>query len=103
MTKFDNYIYYSICEGALDYFKSTNGNDFRIFCDIIKNALLNDNYLSKKDKAAIVFISKYIERIYQLNQTEIAFYVTNFFLERKYLELHEIILVLSDYFKNSLL
>lgn len=88
MNKFDNYVYYNICEVAIGFFEKSKYVTFTNWCDSINNSLLT-NCLNKSETKAIIGISNKMELIFSLGPKVTGEYIANFFGDRKCLEFEE--------------
>lgn len=102
MTRFDNHVYYSICEKSYEIFmEKTNFQTFSAFCSAFKNSFaLMD--ISQKEIINMMEIRRYIQTIYGFEYTEALEYVIDFFREERYLIFIKSVLFMNEYFKTAL-
>lgn len=84
MRKFDNYVYYTICELSLIYFEKSGFSTYANFCKLLSISIKDENLSTKETK----FISKLIADlmfVYDLSGKEAGDYICNFFFKEKYL------------------
>ncbi len=84
MTKFDNYIFYSICLKTLGKEK-VGFYSYRLFCESFKKYLMMES-LSYTEKEIIQEIGDYLSLIYGLSDGEIGSYIGRYFLEDKFID-----------------
>lgn len=99
--KFDNYIFYSICELALSLFKTTKFSTFRGYCISMKNSIViaNPSYSQCNHIAAMV---TRLEVLYALPDNECGDYIVRFFCDEKYLTFEQAVFMMDEFYKNSL-
>lgn len=79
MNKFKNFIYLTICEETLPLFKETNYLSYRSYCQGMAISLKSGDKLSPREKHHFLTISNALEKIYNLNDNEMAEYIVDYF------------------------
>lgn len=83
MSKYDNYIYLTICEVSFEYFQKTNFSTYTNYCISFKSSLL-DGKLSSYEKKCIIHVSEMLDKIYGMNISETGRYINEFFQLEKF-------------------
>jgi hypothetical protein len=99
MSKYDNFVYMTICEVTLVSYKDTGFSTHSNYCrDVAFN--IKANTLSNKQKSHIALILKTLDKIYSMNPEDVGIYVANYFLEEKFLTLETVVRMTNEYFPN---
>ena len=101
MTKLDNYVYQTICETTLGFFKESNYQTYSEFCRGFYNSIQTNN-LSKKEITNINKLGKRLELIYAIKADECGYYIVDYFDNKKYLIFEKSTRIIFDVFRNSI-
>lgn len=108
-TKFNNIVYYSICEISTELFKkNTDYQTYSNFCKTLKASIIRHleneeaNPLSKKETKILITISDRIELLYSLSEEEIDELLTNYFMEDQFLIFEKPVAEMYENFRNSI-
>ena len=85
MFKFDNYVFFSICEYSLQLYEGSHYSRYRLFCHAIKNIIHLGNY-DKKDTERIFAICGHLMLLYGFGIEEAMRYVGRYFNEEQYIQ-----------------
>lgn len=99
--KFNNYVYFTICEVALSLFAKTKYTTFIGYCKGMKTAMVSGDYTYANSKH-IAAIMERLELIYSLGDKLSGEYVVSFFCDDKYLIFEEPVRLTNEYFKKAL-
>jgi hypothetical protein len=105
MKKLESLIYFDICLFAIEEYNAITNimkqSNFHYYCTCLNVSLKlgNINFIDNQ----IHNIVKNIQLIYSLSLEDVMNYLTNFFLEEKYLQYSEAALLIKHYFRNSFL
>lgn len=94
--KFDNTIFYSICEFTINNFPS-HFTSYRLACESIKNSIERD-ILENKDMFYFSTIIDNIDKIFGLSKEESAAYVLDYFLLNKCSEFEDSVKKIKENF-----
>lgn len=97
MNRFDNYVFYAICEKTYEHFSVTKFSNYILYCNYMKNTFLLENF-SRKEMFALSVISKHLNHVYGLNIEEGMEYIIVFFLEDKFLRFEEAVRLMKKHF-----
>ncbi len=93
MNTYRNYIFMSICESTIDYYKQTNYLTYLEYCRGMNRALVTKN-LSTRDKRHLAAIFKNLDIIFSLTKEDAANFLVDFFLlDDQTIELFEIAVI----------
>lgn len=98
--KFDNYLYYSICEISQKLYKKSGYQTYQRFCESFKNSI-NTNNFSPVEEKFVSSLTDELVMIYGLDEEEIGAYIANYFLEDKYIIFEQPVLVIKSIFPYS--
>ncbi len=84
MNKFNNYVYYTICEISLKYFEKSGFKTYSTFCKLLAISI-KDDHLSLKEAKFMAKLIDEIMFIYALDGKSAGDYVCKFFFNEKYL------------------
>ncbi len=101
MTKFDNYVFMSICEISLDLFDKSNFSTYLNYCKTL-NLSLKSGILDKKETYDIINISNKLILIYGFDEKTCAEYIAKYFDCDRFLEFQKCVLITKKFFGNSL-
>lgn len=101
MTKFDNYIYYTICEVSLSLFSKSGYSTYANWCNALGTSIIR-NQLSSKETNILIKIVDRVDLFYSLDAQTTGKYVADFFNEKKYLEFERPVRLMMETFKNSI-
>lgn len=82
-TKYDNFVYLTICEASLTLFDKSICVTYQNYCNLLRLSLQDGN-LSKKEISDIAYIMKITNKIFYMDDKTNAMYVRKFFEEEKY-------------------
>ncbi len=88
MNRFDNYVYYAICEKTYEHFETTKFSNYILYCNDMKNTFLLEKF-TRKEMFVFSIISKNLYHIYGLDVEEAMEYIIIFFLDDKFLKFEE--------------
>jgi len=100
MTKFDNYIYYSICEKTLELKSKTFYMSYSTFCQGLKSSFLL-GVLDKRETSIVSELYEYLRLLYGLNGSIINEYIIRYFIEEKWETFEEPVRLINEYYSNS--
>lgn len=101
MTKFDNYIYYTICEASIPLFNKSAFSTYSSWCRTLHNSMKRYQ-MSQREINIIIAISDRVELIYSLGNEKTSAYVADYFALEKYLEFEKPVRLILETFKNSI-
>ena len=84
MTKYDNYIYMTICETTLKLFKQTSCSSHSAYCNLLRLSL-NDDLSSNKYLRELNIIINVLYKMYGIDNETIGGYLVKFFEGEEYL------------------
>jgi len=90
MSKYDNYIYLTICEVSFESFEKTNFATYTNYCRTFKSSLLDGN-LSSYEKKCIIQVSDMLDKIYGMNIDMTSYYINEFFQLEKFIVFEKIV------------
>lgn len=99
--KFDNNVYFTICEISLGLFGGTNYATYGGYCNGMKTAILTNGF-SKKQKKDLISILDRMELLYSLDYTANSEYITDFFCEDMYLKFEKSVRLTIEVFGKAL-
>lgn len=79
MNKFDNYVYLSVCEFTIETFKKSSYRTFSMYCKQLYHSI-NDNSFNRFETETMVYITDKLRLVYGLNDAEILYYLTSFYM-----------------------
>lgn len=97
MKKFDNFIYYTICEMCLDLIKETNFSTFDGYCRGMKTAIELKN-MGGKQMSHLSTIADMLVKIYGITEIEVGEYLHDFFWDRKDKIFVKPVLMMNEFF-----
>ena len=100
MYKFDNYVFFTICEYTLNLPKSSFYSGYCSFCNAMKNTIILENF-SKKDTEFIFAVSGHLMLLYGFNITEAMHYIGRYFNEEKYLTFERPTREIKEFFSSG--
>ena len=100
MNKFDNYIYYTICEKTLELAKRTRYRTHSTFCQGFKNSMLMESF-DRREMAILYEIHDHLRVMYGLDGPTTNDYIVVFFIDEKWLIFEESVRLMKEYFPNS--
>lgn len=99
--KFDNHIYFMICEVALDLFKLTKYMTFIAYCRGMKSSIMH-GHMSYSESKQIATIMARMELMFSLGDKKNGEYLMRFFCDDKFITFEEPVRLTTEYFKGSL-
>ena len=100
MFKFDNYVFFTICEYSLTIFKGTHYSRYRSFCyDFKANIALGT--FSKVEKERLFAICGHLMLIYGFDIDEALSYVGRYFNEEKFIDYEMPIRKVKEYYSTA--
>jgi len=100
MLKFDNYVFFTICEYTLDMFKRTHYSRYRSFCyDFKANIELGD--FSKVERERLFSICGHLMLVYGFDIEEAMMYIGRYFKEEKFITFELPIRSVKEYFSSA--
>ncbi len=100
MTKFDNYIYLTICETTLELFSKTNFSTYFNYCNNM-NLSLKSGVLDKREESDIRKIMDDLNLIYYFDNKTCAKYISEYFDSNRYIDFQKCVLATKKCFSNS--
>lgn len=100
MKKFDNYIYFTICEITLKYFSTTYYSTYYNFCNVFKFSI-QQNKLSLIEKHFLVDLSEDLELIYAIKEDKAGEYISNYFMNDMYVKFEKPVRYMKQAFPYS--
>jgi hypothetical protein len=100
MTKFDNYVYLTICEVSLELFHKTRFSTYVNYCRTL-NLSLKSGVLDRSETSDIIKISETLTLIYGFDDVTAAKYISEYFDSDRCLEFQKCVLITKEYFKNA--
>lgn len=101
MVKFDNYVYYSICEVSIPLVTKSFYGSYANWCGRLSNSI-KLKQLSTKEQSWIIAIADRLELFYALEPELIGQYIADYFHKQKYLDFEQPVRLMNMAFKNSL-
>ena len=101
MTKFDNYVYLTICEVSLELFQKSRFSTYLNYCRTI-NLSLKSGLLDLTEKSHIVKISENLSLIYGFDDMTAGKYIADYFDSDRYLDFQKCVLLTKEFFPNAL-
>lgn len=101
MTKLDNYIYYTVCEYSLRWYRNSLFSTHSGFCSHVKSRLEVGD-MSKKNKHILNRLIEIVDKIYGLGYMKSSEYVFDFFLLEKNKAFEGAVLLLNEMLGKSI-
>ena len=100
MTKFDNYVFMTICETSFDLFKKSQFSTYVNYCKTL-NLSLKSGKLDRKETADIIKISNDLVLIYGFDDETCGRYIAEYFDCDRYADFQKIVIMTREYFSFS--
>lgn len=100
MVKFDNYIYYTICEKTLELKNRTIYRSHSTFCQRFKASMEMESF-DGREMAMIDEIIGYLKLLYGLDSRTASDYIVTFFMDEKWLIFEESVRLMKEFFPTS--
>ena len=99
MSKFDNFVFMTICELTLETYKETQFSTHSNYC---RNMALNikDNTLAGKQINHMSLIYNILFDIFSMDSKEASDYIVRYFYEEKFLQFEMVVRTTNEYFPN---
>lgn len=97
MNRFDNYIFYSICDKSYELYKKGHFRNYHSFCNTLKSSIILESF-SSGEKALLFEINLYLKKLYGFDDDTIAYYTLRYFLGDKYRIFEETIRLTKECF-----
>lgn len=97
MTKFDNYVYLTICEISLDLFQKTKFATYVNYCRNM-NSSLKSGYLDTREKTDLKKIIDSLILIYNFDNDTCSKYILEYFDSERYHDFQKCVLIIKKHF-----
>lgn len=97
MTKFDNYVFMTICETSFDLFKKSQFSTYVNYCKTL-NLSLKSGILDRKETADIIKISSDLVLIYGFDDATCGKYIAEYFDCGRYGEFQKCVMITREFF-----
>ena len=78
MSKYDNYIYLTICEVSLESYKDTNFSTYVEYCKQMSKSLM-DGDISKRDRRDIEKVVNILDKVFSLSPEDTGGVIADYF------------------------
>jgi len=99
--RYDNLIYYTICENLYNNINKTNYTSFVNMCNNLYYLTVGSRPLSTELYNLLTLSSNNINLFYGLNDADTINYINNFIRNKMWVKYYECVRVLKNYTKNS--
>jgi hypothetical protein len=100
MVKFDNYVFFALCEYSLGLYKGTHYSRYRSFCQDFKATIQLNNF-SSVEKERLFAMCGHLILLFGFDIEESMRYVGRYFLENKYLSFELPTRNIKEYYSTS--
>ncbi len=102
MTKFDNYVYLTICEVSLECFKNTKFVTYINYCRTMNMSLMNSQ-VDNREMSDIMKIIIEMRLIYDFDTETSVKYIKNYFASDRCLDFEKCVYLMRKYYPLSFL
>jgi hypothetical protein len=100
MLKFDNYVFFTLCEHSLRLFEKSNFSTYIAFCNGMGNTIKLGNF-NKTDTNILASLLNDLILIFSFTDVEAYFYIKRFFSEEKFIIYDKPVRLLKEYYNFS--
>jgi hypothetical protein len=101
MLKFDNYVFFTLCEHSLRLFEKSHFSTYRAFCHAMGNTIKLGNF-NKNDTNILASLLNDLKLIFGFKDVEAYFYIKRFFSEEKFIIYDEPVRLLREFYNFSI-
>lgn len=97
MSKYDNYVYITICEVSFKTFRESEYSTYNNYCKGLLRSI-KENYLTKREKMDLSIIIEEMDLIFGMDENETNRYLLEYLESDRCVEFEKVVRITNDLF-----